>query len=118
MSLFIGLKEASRISSPALQSLISAIHFFNHLIINCGRLIKMWTPEDCQRVIPLVIMPNTRSGAPRTREGVNEQIDRRLAGALGAHDAARNLEPLIGDGGEQGEVNRNEGNRNGGNGNG
>ncbi|GKC77826.1 hypothetical protein Tco_1128600 [Tanacetum coccineum] len=45
------------------------------------------------------IMPNTRSGAPRTREGVNEQIDRQLAGALGAHDAARNLEPLIGDGG-------------------
>ncbi|GKB57395.1 putative reverse transcriptase domain-containing protein, partial [Tanacetum coccineum] len=48
---------------------------------------------------------------------------RRLAGALGARDAARNLEPLIRDGGEQGEVNRNEGNgnrgnRNGGNGNG
>ncbi|GJU15636.1 hypothetical protein Tco_1143602 [Tanacetum coccineum] len=43
--------------------------------------------------------------------------------ALGAHDAARNLEPLIGDGGEHGEVNgnrgnENRGNRNGGNGNG
>ncbi|GJW11397.1 hypothetical protein Tco_1577224 [Tanacetum coccineum] len=63
-------------------------------------------------------LPNTRSGASRTREGVNEQIDRRLAGALGARDAARNLEPLIGDGGEQGEVNGNGGNGNGGNGNG
>nr|GEU71849.1 hypothetical protein [Tanacetum cinerariifolium] len=50
-------------------------------------------------------MPNTRSGASRTREGINAQIDRRLAGALGARDAARNLEPLIG------------GNENGGNGN-
>ncbi|GKB72204.1 hypothetical protein Tco_0933616 [Tanacetum coccineum] len=39
-----------------------------------------------------------------------------VARALGARDAARNLEPLIGDGGEQGEVNGNEGNRNGGNG--
>nr|GEV42896.1 putative reverse transcriptase domain-containing protein [Tanacetum cinerariifolium] len=29
-------------------------------------------------------MPNTRSGALRTREGVNEQINHRLAGALGA----------------------------------
>ncbi|GJU78439.1 hypothetical protein Tco_1275509 [Tanacetum coccineum] len=46
--------EASRTSSPALQSSISAIHLINHLIINCGRLIKMWTPEDCQRVIPLM----------------------------------------------------------------
>ncbi|GKC25284.1 putative reverse transcriptase domain-containing protein, partial [Tanacetum coccineum] len=44
-------------------------------------------------------MPNTRSRASRTREGINEQIDRRLAGALGARDAARNLEPLI-EGGE------------------
>ncbi|GJX29769.1 putative reverse transcriptase domain-containing protein [Tanacetum coccineum] len=71
-------------------------------------------------------MPNTRSGASRTREGVNEQIDRRLAGALGACDAARNLEPLMGDGGGQEEGNRGNGNignenggdRNEGNGNG
>nr|GEW97386.1 hypothetical protein [Tanacetum cinerariifolium] len=53
-------------------------------------------------------IPNTRSRAPRTREESNKQIDRRLAGALGARNAARNLEPLM----------RNEGNRNGGNGNG
>ncbi|GKA42793.1 putative reverse transcriptase domain-containing protein, partial [Tanacetum coccineum] len=44
-------------------------------------------------------MPNTRSGASWTREGINEQIDRQMAGALGAR-------------------NRNGGNRNGGNGNG
>ncbi|GJZ42826.1 hypothetical protein Tco_0590081 [Tanacetum coccineum] len=68
-------------------------------------------------------MPNTRSRASRTCEGVNKQIDRRLAGALRPRDAARNLEPLIRDEGEQEEVsgngeNRNGGNRNGGNGNG
>ncbi|GKB75869.1 hypothetical protein Tco_0942764 [Tanacetum coccineum] len=44
-------------------------------------------------------MPNTRSGASRTREGVNEQIDRQMVGALGARNAARNLEPLMRDGG-------------------
>ncbi|GJU70289.1 hypothetical protein Tco_1256548 [Tanacetum coccineum] len=64
----------------------------------------------------LRIMPNTRSRASRMREGVNKQINHRLAGALGARDAARNL--LIGDGGEQGKVNRNRGNGNEGNGNG
>ncbi|GKG31906.1 hypothetical protein Tco_0426856, partial [Tanacetum coccineum] len=74
-------------------------------------------------------MPNTRSGASRTREGINKQIDRQLAGALGARDAARNLEPLIGGGGEHEEIsgnrevngnglNGNRGNGNGGNGNG
>nr|GEV71010.1 putative reverse transcriptase domain-containing protein [Tanacetum cinerariifolium] len=52
-------------------------------------------------------IPNTRFGATMTREAVNEQIDRRLVGALGARDAARNLEPLM----------KNEGNGNGGNGN-
>nr|GEX61674.1 UBN2 domain-containing protein [Tanacetum cinerariifolium] len=36
-------------------------------------------------------MPNTRSGATMTREAINEQIDHRLAGALGARDAAGNL---------------------------
>ncbi|GJZ56088.1 hypothetical protein Tco_0611281 [Tanacetum coccineum] len=68
-------------------------------------------------------MPNTRSGASRTRERVNKQIDRQMAGALGARNAARNLEPLMRDGGGQEEVNGNRGNgnvgnRNGGNGNG
>ncbi|GKB38350.1 hypothetical protein Tco_0883292, partial [Tanacetum coccineum] len=63
-------------------------------------------------------MPNTQSGASRTREGINEQIDRQMAGALGAHNAARNLEPLMRDGDGQEEVNGNRGNGNGGNRNG
>ncbi|GKD49212.1 hypothetical protein Tco_1278188 [Tanacetum coccineum] len=73
-------------------------------------------------------MLNTRSGASRTREGANEQSNRRMAKALRVRDAVRNLRPLMGDEGEQ-EVNggnrnggnggnRNEGNGNGGNGNG
>ncbi|GJW82840.1 putative reverse transcriptase domain-containing protein, partial [Tanacetum coccineum] len=51
------------------------------------------------------------------REGVNEQSDRRMAEALRARDAVRNLEPLMRDEGEQEEVNRNGGNGKGGNGN-
>ncbi|GJT15424.1 hypothetical protein Tco_0874130, partial [Tanacetum coccineum] len=54
-------------------------------------------------------MPNTRSGASRTREGLNEQIDRQMAGALGARTTARNLEPLMRDGGGQEEVKGNGG---------
>nr|GEV09372.1 hypothetical protein [Tanacetum cinerariifolium] len=56
----------------------------------------------------LETMPNTRFGASRTREEFNEQIDRRLAGALGARDTTRNLEPLIGNGGNR-NCNGNEG---------
>nr|GEU64655.1 putative reverse transcriptase domain-containing protein [Tanacetum cinerariifolium] len=63
-------------------------------------------------------MPNTRSGASRTSEEVNEQIDRRLAGGLGARDAARNLEPLMGNEGNGNGENGNGDNRNRGNGNG
>ncbi|GJZ99039.1 hypothetical protein Tco_0671590 [Tanacetum coccineum] len=68
-------------------------------------------------------MPNTGFGASRTREGVNEQIDRQMAGALGASNAAKNLEPLMRDEGGQKEVIGNrvngiEGNGNRGNGNG
>ncbi|GJX08632.1 hypothetical protein Tco_0196564, partial [Tanacetum coccineum] len=62
-------------------------------------------------------MPNTRSRASRTREGVNEQSDGRMTKALRVRDAVRNLGPLMGDEGEQ-EVNGNKGNGNGGNGNG
>ncbi|GKD45241.1 hypothetical protein Tco_1269886, partial [Tanacetum coccineum] len=46
-------------------------------------------------------MPNTRSGATMKREGINEQIDRRVAEALETRDAARNLEPLAEGGDEQ-----------------
>ncbi|GJR06521.1 putative reverse transcriptase domain-containing protein [Tanacetum coccineum] len=70
-------------------------------------------------------MPNTRSGASRTREAVNEQSDRRMAEALRVRDAVRNLRPLMGDEVEQEEVggngnggNGDRGNGNGGNGNG
>ncbi|GKE31974.1 reverse transcriptase domain-containing protein, partial [Tanacetum coccineum] len=64
-------------------------------------------------------MPNTRSGASRTREVVNEQSDRRMAEALRVRDAVRNLGPLMGDEVEQEEVggNGNRGNEDGGNGN-
>nr|GEZ19666.1 retrovirus-related Pol polyprotein from transposon TNT 1-94 [Tanacetum cinerariifolium] len=59
-------------------------------------------------------MPNTRFGASRTLKGVNEQIDRQVTEALGARDAARNLKPLVGDGGKQELVNGNrEANENG-----
>ncbi|GKG60698.1 hypothetical protein Tco_0614260, partial [Tanacetum coccineum] len=57
-------------------------------------------------------------GASRTREGVNEQSDRRIAEALRACDAVSNLGPLMGEDIEQEEVNGNgdnEGNGNGGN---
>ncbi|GJU06360.1 putative reverse transcriptase domain-containing protein [Tanacetum coccineum] len=61
-------------------------------------------------------MPNTRSRATMTCEVVNELIDRRVAAALEAHDAARNLEPLVEGGddyeGGNGGVNEN-GNDNG-----
>ncbi|GKE30687.1 putative reverse transcriptase domain-containing protein, partial [Tanacetum coccineum] len=63
-------------------------------------------------------MPNTRSGASRTRKGVNEQSDRRMAEALRVRDTVRKLGPLMGDESEQGEVNGNEGNGNEGNGDG
>ncbi|GKD90300.1 putative reverse transcriptase domain-containing protein, partial [Tanacetum coccineum] len=63
-------------------------------------------------------MPNTRSGASRTREGINRQIDRQIAGTLGSCTTVRNLEPLMRDEGGQEEVNGNVINGNGGNGNG
>ncbi|GJS45804.1 hypothetical protein Tco_0595925, partial [Tanacetum coccineum] len=63
-------------------------------------------------------MPNAQSRASRTREGINQQIDRRLAGALEACDAARNLKTLIRGRGEQEEISRNGVNGNGVNGNG
>nr|GEY72633.1 hypothetical protein [Tanacetum cinerariifolium] len=76
-------------------------------------------------------IPNTLSGATMTREEVNELIARRVAEALEARDAVRNLEPLVEGGGEQedkngddygGGIRRRNGNGgvngNGGNGNG
>ncbi|GKE16887.1 hypothetical protein Tco_1424464, partial [Tanacetum coccineum] len=62
-------------------------------------------------------MPNTRSGASRTREAVNEQSNRRMAEALRVRDAVRNLRPLMRDEVEEEEVGGNGNGRNG-NGNG
>ncbi|GJS17118.1 putative reverse transcriptase domain-containing protein [Tanacetum coccineum] len=71
-------------------------------------------------VASLRIMPNIRSGATMTHEVVNELIARRVAEALEARDAARNLEPLAEDGEEQEDENGDdyEGGNGGGNGNG
>ncbi|GKE22414.1 hypothetical protein Tco_1433926 [Tanacetum coccineum] len=74
--------------------------------------------EACQEASGLQTMPNTRSGASRTREGIKEQVDHQMAGALGARNAARNLEPLMRDGGGQEEENGNGGNGGNRNGNG
>ncbi|GJT35109.1 putative reverse transcriptase domain-containing protein [Tanacetum coccineum] len=75
-------------------------------------------------------MPNTRSGASRTREAIKEQSNRWMSEALRVRDAVRNHGPLMGDEVEQEEVggngngengdrgNGNGGNRDGGNGNG
>ncbi|GKA43267.1 hypothetical protein Tco_0735991 [Tanacetum coccineum] len=79
--------------------------------------LKACTRRHLGYLIVIMTIPNSRSGASRTCEGFNEQIDRQLAGALRARVAARNLEPLIGGGGEQEEISRNGGSRNGGNGN-
>ncbi|GKA76007.1 reverse transcriptase domain-containing protein [Tanacetum coccineum] len=49
-------------------------------------------------------MPNTRFGASRTREAVNEQSDHRVAEALRVRDAVKNLGPLMGDEVEQEEI--------------
>ncbi|GJU31392.1 putative reverse transcriptase domain-containing protein, partial [Tanacetum coccineum] len=65
-------------------------------------------------------MPNTRSRAIMIREAVNELISRRVAEALEARDAARNLKPLAEGRDEQGGENGNdyEGRNGGVNGNG
>nr|GEY61346.1 hypothetical protein [Tanacetum cinerariifolium]GEY70038.1 hypothetical protein [Tanacetum cinerariifolium] len=46
-------------------------------------------------------MPNIRYGVTMTREVVKELISRRVTEALEAHDAAKNLEPLVKGGGKQ-----------------
>ncbi|GJR36457.1 hypothetical protein Tco_1212141 [Tanacetum coccineum] len=83
-----------------------------------NRRLKDIVDVESQRVTRFRTMPNTRSGASRTRKGANEQSDRRMAEALRARDAVRNLGPLMGNKDEQEEVNRNEGNGNGNRGNG
>ncbi|GKA72334.1 putative reverse transcriptase domain-containing protein [Tanacetum coccineum] len=64
-------------------------------------------------------MANTQYGVMMTREAVNGLINRCVVEALEAHDAARNLEPLVESRGEQGDENGddNEGGNRGVNGN-
>ncbi|GKB92560.1 putative reverse transcriptase domain-containing protein [Tanacetum coccineum] len=50
-------------------------------------------------------MPNTRSGATMSHEGINELIARHVIEALEARDVARNLEPLVEGGDDQGDEN-------------
>ncbi|GJZ37768.1 putative reverse transcriptase domain-containing protein [Tanacetum coccineum] len=57
----------------------------------------------------LRIMPNTRSGASRTRKGINEQIDRRLAGANGRNENRGNGNGGNRNGGANGNGNGNSG---------
>ncbi|GKA13801.1 hypothetical protein Tco_0693447 [Tanacetum coccineum] len=74
--------------------------------------------RDNKRLRDIVDVESQRdhAGVSRTREGVNEQSDRRMAEALRVRDAVRNLGPLMGDKGEQ-EVKGNGGKGNGVNGN-
>ncbi|GJX21030.1 hypothetical protein Tco_0223707 [Tanacetum coccineum] len=65
-------------------------------------------------------MPTTRSGATMTRKADDSLISRRVAEALEARNAARNLESLVEGGDEQEDKNGDdyEGENGGGNGNG
>ncbi|GJU46809.1 putative reverse transcriptase domain-containing protein [Tanacetum coccineum] len=60
---------------------------------------------ECHSVREDQTLPNTRSRATMTHEVVNELIGRRVAEALEARDAARNLDPLVEGGEEQGGKN-------------
>ncbi|GJT67423.1 hypothetical protein Tco_1018903 [Tanacetum coccineum] len=85
-------------------------------------MITLWISQ----FIEFRTMPNIRSGATMTREGINKLIVRQVAEVLEARDAARNLEPLVEGGDDQEDENGDDyeggngnGNRNGGvNGNG
>ncbi|GJW61345.1 hypothetical protein Tco_0110680 [Tanacetum coccineum] len=76
--------------------------------INARVIVKAVTYETLGDLVQRT-MPNTRSGVSRTREVINEQIDRQMVGALRARTTSRNLEPLMRYGGGQEEVNGNEG---------
>ncbi|GKB14131.1 hypothetical protein Tco_0848054, partial [Tanacetum coccineum] len=69
----------------------------------------------CFRFYDRMRIARLEACARRTRERVNEQSDRQMAEALRVRDAVRHLRPLMGDDGEQGEVNKNRGNGDGGN---
>nr|GEV85857.1 hypothetical protein [Tanacetum cinerariifolium] len=62
-------------------------------------------PAECCSVREDQTMPNTRSGVTMIRKAVDNLIDRRVAKALEAHDAAQNHKPLAEGGDEQGDEN-------------
>ncbi|GJU85023.1 putative reverse transcriptase domain-containing protein, partial [Tanacetum coccineum] len=134
---------AVKVTYETLGDLVQRFHDHTEEILVCRRISELERDNmrlrgtldvTSQRVSPLQrrkTMPNTRSGATMIHEAVNELIECRVTEALDAHDAARNLEPLMESGGEQGDkngdnyeggnggVNGNGGNGNsGGNGNG
>nr|GEU96121.1 hypothetical protein [Tanacetum cinerariifolium] len=115
---------AIKVTYETLGGLVQRFHDYTvEILVHCVQVIESIQKDQGHRIVATrqqsvdMTMPNTRFGVSRTREGVNEQTDPRMAEALGARDATRNLEPLMGYGGEQEEVNGNEGNRNGENGN-
>ncbi|GJX95777.1 putative reverse transcriptase domain-containing protein [Tanacetum coccineum] len=79
-----------------------------------GGITTLPNSEIFEQLALMWTMPNTRSRATTTCEGINELINHRVAEALEARDTSRNVKPLVG-----GEGNGNGGNRNRGvNGNG
>ncbi|GJX25407.1 putative reverse transcriptase domain-containing protein, partial [Tanacetum coccineum] len=76
--------------------------------------IRRFRFYDRMRIARLEACTRRHLGYPsRTREGVNEQSDRRMAETLRVRDTVKNLGPLMGNEGEKEEVNRNGGNGNG-----
>ncbi|GJX35049.1 hypothetical protein Tco_0246606 [Tanacetum coccineum] len=67
-----------------------------------GHMIVATGKQSVVQLERIRLMPNTRSGATMTREAVDNLIGRRVAEALEARDAARNLEPLAEGRDEQG----------------
>ncbi|GKA51239.1 putative reverse transcriptase domain-containing protein [Tanacetum coccineum] len=96
-----------------------------HMIVVMGQLSAVQSEriseldQDNTRLRGMT-MPNTRYGAIMTREAVNELIARKVAEALEAREAARNLKPIAEGGDEQGGKNGDdyEGGNGGGDGNG
>ncbi|GJR57887.1 putative reverse transcriptase domain-containing protein [Tanacetum coccineum] len=115
------------LSSPTLGALSYACTVSFHAITLRGiRILRQLRNIEGLRMtrdsaeiddVSLMRMPLKIEGLKlETREGVNEQVDCQMPGALGARTTVRNLGPLMGNEGEQ-EVNGNGGNRNRGNGN-
>nr|GEV26412.1 hypothetical protein [Tanacetum cinerariifolium] len=103
-------------AQPSGNDLTAYTMRFQELVLLCTIMVP--DEEDkissCGVLLCYRTMTNIRSGATMIREVVNELIEHRVAEALEARDAARNLKPLVEGGGEQEDE---RGNGNGGNGN-